>query len=416
MKIHTFKHPTPSRNKTRKTKGGKVIGSGGFGCIFRPALKCKTQKRKKNQTIGYSDQVTKLMTVNHAKKEYVEITKYNNILDKIPNYKNYFLLGDVTLCEPDELTHDDLKNYKEKCKALNKKGITEGQINTSLNQVLALNMPNGGIDIESFLETNPSKQQLLQLNRCLIQLLNKAIIPMNTLHVYHCDIKDSNVLVENIKDTSMYTRLIDWGLSTRYSGEHRIPHVLTRRPFQFNVPFSIILFTSEFIQYYNDFLKKHETPDYFMIREFVINYIFAWIDIRGKGHLKTINKIMIQLFINDIPVIHKNKRKNFIVYDFTYYYIIEYISRILEKYTYDKKFHLYEYFSKVFIKNIDIWGFVMIYLPILERLHDTKDKMSQEETNMFKTLKYIFVHFLFETPVDPIDTSKLIQQLNHLNL
>ena len=24
-----------------KITGGKVIGSGGFGCVFRPALKCK---------------------------------------------------------------------------------------------------------------------------------------------------------------------------------------------------------------------------------------------------------------------------------------------------------------------------------------------------------------------------------------
>ena len=29
-----------------KSKGGKVIASGGFGCVFQPALKCKgTAKR-----------------------------------------------------------------------------------------------------------------------------------------------------------------------------------------------------------------------------------------------------------------------------------------------------------------------------------------------------------------------------------
>lgn len=406
------------KHKTKKSKGGKVIGSGGFGCIFRPALKCKTQKIHKtnNSTkISYSDKVTKLMTAKHAKTEYAEIMKFNNILDKIPHYKNYFLLGDVELCDPLELTSGDLTNYKKKCKALNKKGITEETINNSLNQVLALTMPNGGIDIESFLETNSSNRQLWQLNNSLIQLLIKGIIPMNKLHVYHCDIKDSNVLVKETESESMYTRLIDWGLSTTYNDEHKIPDSLTRRPFQFNVPFSIILFTSEFVEYYNDFLKKHETLDYFMIREFVINYIFAWINIRGKGHLKSINKTMTQLFISDLPVINKNKRKNFIVYDFTYYYIIEYISKILEKYTYNKKFHLYEYFRKVFIKNIDIWGFVIIYLPILEKLYNKKNKITKTEKELFQSLKYIIVHFLFETPIDPIDTSTLIQHLTHLN-
>lgn len=402
------------KRKTRKTKGGKVIGSGGFGCIFKPALKCKTRKIKKSNKITHSDGVTKLMTVKHTKKEYSEITKFNNILHKIPHYKNYFLLGNVQLCEPSELSTDDLTNYKKKCKALNKKGITEEKINDSLNQVLALNMPNGGIDIDSFLESNPSNEMLLQLNNSLIQLLTKGIIPMNKLHVYHCDVKDSNVLVEQ-SDGLMYTRLIDWGLSTTYTGERNIPNVITRRPFQFNVPFSIILFTNEFIEYYNDFLKKHNDPDYFMIREFVINYIFTWIHIRGKGHLKSINKTMSQLFKNDIPVIDKTKRNNFIVYDFTYYYIIEYISKIVDKYTYDKKFHLYEYFSKVFVKNIDIWGFVTIYLPILERLYDKKNKITEKEKELFQSLKYIIVHFLFETPVDPINTSKLIQELTHLN-
>ena len=409
-----------SNGTTRKTKGGNVIGSGGFGCIFKPALKCKTQKRNsKFKKVEYSDQVTKLMTTKHAEKEYMEIMQFNKILNKIPHYKNYFLLGDVELCEPDQLTKDDLIDYKKKCKALNKKGISEGNINDSLNEVLALTMPNGGVDIDDFLESNPSNEKLVQLNNSLIQLLSKGIIPMNKLHLYHCDIKDSNVLVKENdsgqRDGHMYTRLIDWGLSTKYDGEDRIPDILTRRPFQFNVPFSIILFTSEFIEYYNDFLKNHESPDYFMIREFTINYMFAWINIRGKGHLKTINKIMLQLFKNDLPVIAKNKRNNFVVYDFTYYYIIEYISKILEKYTYGRAFHLYEYFSKVFIKNVDIWGFVMIYLPILERLYDKKNKMTETEKELFQSLKYIIVHFLFETPTEPIDTSNLIQELDHLN-
>jgi hypothetical protein len=28
----------------RKIKGGKAIASGGFGCVFNPAIKCKTRK------------------------------------------------------------------------------------------------------------------------------------------------------------------------------------------------------------------------------------------------------------------------------------------------------------------------------------------------------------------------------------
>jgi len=276
-------------------------------------------------------------------------------------------------------------------------------------------MPDGGKDVEDFLDVNLSHDHLIKLNNSLIKLLSNGIVPMNKLHIYHCDIKDSNVLVQE-QNNSMHTRLIDWGLSTEYNKQHSIPDVLARRPLQFNVPFSIILFTSEFTEYYAKFLKTYETINYYMIREFVINYIFAWIDIRGKGHLKLINETISILFKNELPVIDKKKRKTFIIYEFTYYYIIEYLSKILEKYTYNNSFHLYDYFNEVFIKNIDIWGFVMIYLPVLEKLYNKYDIMTKSEKELFKSLKYIIVHFLFESPVVPINVSELTRALKKLNI
>ena len=43
-----------------KLNGGKAIASGGFGCIFKPAIKCKT--RKNNTNAG----ITKLMKIKYA--------------------------------------------------------------------------------------------------------------------------------------------------------------------------------------------------------------------------------------------------------------------------------------------------------------------------------------------------------------
>ena len=54
---------------TKFKNGGKVIASGGFGCIFRPALKCKTRK-------NIPGQITKLMTAKHAHTEFNEIEKF----------------------------------------------------------------------------------------------------------------------------------------------------------------------------------------------------------------------------------------------------------------------------------------------------------------------------------------------------
>jgi hypothetical protein len=38
-------------------KAGAVVGSGGFGCVFRPSLKCVNKKTRKNS----ANEISKLM-------------------------------------------------------------------------------------------------------------------------------------------------------------------------------------------------------------------------------------------------------------------------------------------------------------------------------------------------------------------
>ena len=50
-----------------KINGGKVIASGGYGCVFMEALKCKgSSKRQRGK-------ISKLMTIKHSESEYDEI-------------------------------------------------------------------------------------------------------------------------------------------------------------------------------------------------------------------------------------------------------------------------------------------------------------------------------------------------------
>lgn len=405
-----------TRRKSRKNgKGGKVIASGGFGCVFRPSLKCKNNDKQNKHQSNY---ITKLMKKKHADSEYNEITKFKSILNHIPNYKDYFLVDGFYLCEPTPLTQEDMKNYKEKCRTLQKDDIKIDNINDSLDKVLALNMPDGGMDVGDFIEENKNKhmENFIHLNNSLIQLLLKGIVPMNKSHIYHCDVKESNVLVKK-EGSKLYTRLIDWGLSCEYKPSQPIPKSLSRRPFQYNVPYSIILFNNEFITRYDKFLKKNKDVqiNYILIREFVINFILIWVKIRGPGHLKVINSQMKKLFINQIPVLDEKSKESFIEYEFTYHYIIEYISQVLTKYTKNHTIHLKKYFNEVFIKNIDIWGFIMIYIPFISFLYEKYDTLSYNEKKLFHKIKYIIVHFLFETPCDPINIADLTKELKQLN-
>jgi hypothetical protein len=387
--------------------GGKLIDSGGFGCIFNPSLKCE------NLDFIDNNKISKLMTTKHAQDEYKQIDKFKHILKVIPNYENYFLLNNFILCKPDKLTKEDLNGYKKKCKPLKKKGITYKNINKSLNKVLTINMPNGGINVGKFIKTYFVSSNL---NNTLIDLLVNGIVPMNKINVYHCDIKDSNVLVQ-INQTTLITRLIDWGLSvsiTTNSG--KIPLKLYRRPFQFNVPFSSIFFNKDFMTLYNKFLENNLNPNYFQIREFVINYIFIWNDIRGSGHLSTINNIIAKLTIKDLSAIKKTKvKEHFIEYEFTYYYIIEYLSKILEKYTNNGSLDIMSYFENVFLKNIDIWGFIMIYITFYEYLYNTFDNLNKYQIEFITKIKYIIIHFLYESPLEPINVSSLVDELTNLN-
>ena len=390
-------------------KGGKIINSGGFGCIFKPALKCE------NATDRADNHITKLMTNKHAQEEYNLIQKIKTDLQHIPHYQNYFFVDGFTICKPDKLTQDDLYNYNKKCKPLKKKGITSKKINDSLNDISSLNMPYGGINIDDFLSDNFVSSKLITLNNSLINLLINGILPMNQSNIFHCDIKPANVLI-NMNETHFTPRLIDWGLSVKILNENTIPKKLYRRPLQYNVPFSSILFNNELNDRYKSFLEVNKEPNDYQIREFVTNYIFIWMDIRGPGHIESINEIIEVLTVRELSDIKDTKiKKSVVEYNFTYYYIIEYLSKILKKYTQNGKLELSTYFYTVFLKNIDIWGFVTIHIALLEYLQKNVKELNYYQQQFMNKIKYIVIHFLYESSTEPINTHELINELTSLN-
>jgi len=427
-----YKNNTYKKNKNIKKSnqdGGKVITSGGFGCLFDPPLKCVDNTDINSPFTDNTDSnkrfVTKLMTNKNAQSEYNEIQILNNKLQIIPNYTYYFLINDFSICKPQHLTNEDLDNFK-KCTALKKKDITKENINKSLDSLLMLNMPYGGISVEEYLLQNLTNKNLILLNNSLIDLLVNGIIPMNKLGIYHGDIKDSNVLISS-SETNFNSKLIDWGLTFEYKeGQQGFPKKVYRRPFQFNVPFSVILFNTDFIKMYTEFLQnnnKNENTNEnnilnnYSIREFVINYIFTWNKIRGPGHLSAINDIMRKMELGKLPAVSKTKVKDHIIeYDFTYYYIIEYITQILIKFTNENgEFNILEYFENIFLPNLDIWGFVMVYIAIFERIYDHNPNLNNKQIDVLNQIKHIFYHYLFENTTKCINIDELTNSLTDLN-
>ena len=418
-------------NNNENKNGGKILATGGFGCIFSPALKCKGKntRRKKNM-------VTKLMINKYAKEENNNIIKLNSLLNKIPNYYDYFLINDFSICQPKKLTKMDLLNF-DKCKTLKKQNITKQNINTSLNKLSILNMPYGGITIDSFINKNRSYEKLVIMNNKLIELLTKGIIPMNKLNIYHNDIKDTNILINYVKKKDVNVKLIDWSLTVQYEPfkNNTFPRNWHNRPLQFNVPFSIIFFTNMFYISYTKFLKENNinnntenivkllsTTKKPNLIQFTKNYIKSWIDERGSGHYNYINKIMYMLFVNDntniLRLKKEDEKKKYIEKHFTSKLIVNYLVEILINFTIFEKngaLNIREYLDNIFIHIVDIFGFITSYIPMYELFYKNFNRLNKKQLLIFKNLKYIFIEFLYKPRIQVIDIDDLVNNLKNIN-
>ena len=411
--MNTKSNKTKS-NKSRKTKksnkrknGGSVLASGGFGCVFSPALLCKGEQHRKPKT------VSKLMITKYANEEYQYINKIRSKLKTIPNYKDYFLVEDIEMCAPDKLSQNDLSNFEKKCSALPKNDITAENINESLDNLTILNMPNGGDEVDNYIfNEEGSDDKLSILNTKLVGLLKNGIIPMNNKNIYHNDIKDSNILIDSLTNT----RLIDWGFCTNYSTtDTAIPKSLINRPLQFNVPFSIILFGDFFNEKYTAYIKNGGKSDKASLKPFVVSYLKAWLKIR-PGHYKVINDIMFMLFSNDLKMNPKLKWKA-VEQRYTIPYIVNYIVDILVNHSHfksDGTFDYKPYLDKVYIHIVDIWGVLSVYFSIIELLHNNYSELSKTEILLFNHIKQIIIDYLYNPRNKPIDSKELIHELEKL--
>jgi len=394
---------------TNTNTGGNLLASGGYGCVFSPALRCE------KETKSTPNKISKLMTEKHAISEYDEIVSIKEKLQHIKDYRDYFLIYDATLCKPAPLSQKDLSNYTEKCRALPKDNITKSNINKNLDKLLSLNIPNGGLAVDDYLYNNGSFEKMYRVHESLIKLLKKGVIPMNNRKVFHSDIKDSNVLV----DTGVKTRLIDWGLAVEYTPfkDHTFPISWKNRPFQFNVPFSVVLFSDSFVEKYTKFLEEGGKPTKTELQPFIIEFVSSWMSERGAGHYKFINEIMFELFSHSITSIPYEKKPQVVETQITMIFIINYLVNVLVHFTKfgnNVKKNLRDYLDNVFIKIVDLWGFISVYFSFVEILFNNYSKLSEKEIAIFNKLKYIFVEYLYNPRHQPINVNALYSDFKDL--
>jgi hypothetical protein len=417
------------KSNSRSKLGGAAIAAGGYGCVFKPALKCKSATSRTNG-------VSKVLLTHYANDEMREISKVRAIVSKIPNYNDYFLGLDADICELDNFTADDKVNFDSKCGNLTKEGINSSNINVNLYKVRGINVPYGGLEFQKFFIKNKlNRENFVKVNKSMIKMLKNGLAPMNKLKLFHFDLKGPNILIGD----DFNARIIDWGLSGIQIG-NEIPNGVRTRPFMYNMPFSICLFAPEFKNFIKTNVKSTLTSLTISnpislnkirneIKLIMIKWIYDFINNGGQGHytyLPTVIDNLMMTSYNKFPLkerlnVDSIKKNNIITLSFLNHYIVDELTEAVIQYTnLDGVFNEERFFNDAFKHNADIWGLLTCYVDDLVRLlldGHSNNLTKEQSIELLYGIKNIAFKYMFNGRqlVHPIDVDILERDLRQLN-
>ena len=379
----------------RKTKrGGVAVASGTYGCVFRPPLHCQDSK----QTYDASKYVSKLMKKKDVYDEVDEVRRIKNrLLSSVSReyIDKYFILAkDEDTCKINLNSFN--KRGKENIADLKtgEMGGTHdcGGIYSSASYVKRnpskyeiLNMIDGGSDLSVYLEKEVlTVASFNKLNDSLIDLFENGLAKMNSLGIYHCDLKDLNMVYKD------RVRIIDWGLASRLD----VPFTKENFPMNeqaiqiYDQMYYGIPFTNTFL--YNKFehiTKKYDTKEKYKA---YLKRIYNDNSISYLNTLNSYNKRVNKSGKSLIDIIIDNKAA--VVY-----------SGMSKE----------DFFNFVFFKNADIFGFLQIYINISYNLQNTKDATLKIVDDNIKSLinKYILST---NYALKPYSISEIVTDLKNL--
>ena len=431
----TIKKINKKRRRTHKrlskgaskgaSKGGKPIKSGSYGCVFKPVLKCY-----KNKSDEPKKGISKLMDADSAKIEYDMIKEIQSYVKTIPNNSDYFLVNDITLCSPDKLSNEDLKDFDQVCHDIVKyTGYDKTIINNNLKYFKIINMPYGGVDLNEFwkrmmdIPERDKKKIFYTVNSILIRLLENGIGPLNQSGLYHLDVKGGNIL---ISDDLNYARLIDWGVSQKINQTNIAPSKFIQE-FQFNIPFTNILFNVNINKWLQEEFKNNnitkiniknnniKSISLFTMKTIVKNIMDKAMKDRGEGHYMVMLYYIIVLYnLNDDIDDNKNEKEitNFAL-DIIYTYIAKALMNYIDS---NGVFELKKYCSEVYLRNVDVWGFIMSYIQIIIYAKESSYGAKKYNKEFIKALSDIIINYCYNPKyaISPIPVDKVIEDLRKI--
>ena len=355
-------------------KGGKVIGVGSYGCVFQPPLPCKEGKQPSD------DMVSKLMETDDANKEMSEISKITNRLRDIPNAGRYFGGFDTYICEAQSISPDDVRGHECEISDVTRL-VTNAGSPLELPNLSILQQKDLGKTVNDYLlhDMNDEKD-LKTFLKNMIELLIKGVTPMNSVGVYHLDIKSDNVLVRDHSPV-----LIDWGLSYLTDDGEPVTDADTRgktyNPEVTNVPMTAhCMFNEPLVAraFYETAdteggdLDPHGLSSSQTART-VLHKLYhnRW----DQNHLRYLLGGIVNPVIEIMVQHHAHKHESY-EYPSSEAMVSRYLSRQRDLYV-DNGQVDHDNLYADFFHNVDIWGWVMALAPFLKTdITGTRGKFS----------------------------------------
>jgi serine/threonine protein kinase len=167
--------------------GGRLFDEGVYGCIFTPPLECENKTKNPYEESSRTT-LSKLILAPSANHEWAVMKK----IQKIPLWKNYFVVSESSPCVPAPIQKD--KDLNE-CQVLD---------NNKLSNFRILNMPYAGTPLTTY-RINIKTFDFMTFITHFIE----AGALLNLFGIVHRDIHQGNVLV----DSEQVPRIIDYNLS-----------------------------------------------------------------------------------------------------------------------------------------------------------------------------------------------------------
>ena len=191
--------------------GGKLIGTGSFGCVFKPSLTCPKEKS--------SDEiVSKVFFGKDSLKEAKEEILIDSMVDKIKGHEKWCHIW-YKRCKPGK--YDKLiKKEPELDDCLYENNILESEFDKyrQMLQGSYAGIPLNKLIIEKFTKKTFSDKELFKkefLN--LMKLMKPLFLGLKQMYhhkISHNDIKDENIMVD-----SEGCKYIDFGLACEFKNK-----------------------------------------------------------------------------------------------------------------------------------------------------------------------------------------------------